>query len=210
MYVHDIKSPGINVTAEISREESLNFKVMCNVLASSKFEELRSQFIDEYTLRQQFSQSSNKCNGSSLSLNSSASNKTVIACSSQVSKAASGFSMQNMKMAICSIENDAKLSCLAPKESDPKPSLVKKLENLIKIEDVSKTAKIDMISLLSRSADRVMYEVKIMELLSFYFSAYDSTIKVVPFGSSTYGFGSMRTDFNLLIKIGEYFRFSWI
>lgn len=134
--------------------------------------------------------SSDKFNGSNLSLNSASSTNA------STSNGTSVFSMQNMKTAIGSNGN-------VLKESSPTPSTSKSIGNLIKIEDISKIAKINMMQLLSRSAERVKNEKTIIDTLSIYFKTLDSTINVVPFGSSTYGFGSKQTDFNVLIKTGE-------
>lgn len=120
--------------------------------------------------------------GSNLSLNS-------------MSSINSSISLQSLKTAINHIENT--------NMSSPQSSTPAKLENIIKIDDVYKKIPAEMNSLLSRPFFRVQHETQIINKLSFYFSIIDSKLKVIPFGSSTYGFGGQKTNFNILIKTGK-------
>lgn len=120
--------------------------------------------------------------GSNLSLNS-------------MSSINSSISLQSLKTAINHIENT--------NMNSPQSSTPAKLENIINIDDVYKQIPAEMNSLLSRPLFRVQHETQIINKLSFYFSIIDSKLKVMPFGSSTYGFGSQKTNFNILIKTGN-------
>lgn len=182
MYVQDIKSPGINIAAEISHVETNNFKTICKVISSEK---LHGHFIDEYMSKlstvQSLVQSAGPFKGSYSSLNS-------MTPTSSESSNSTTFSMQNLKTAINSMENVLE------------NSTSKKIENLIKTDDVSKAAVVEMRKLLTRSEQRIQNEANIIEMLTRFFQTVDSTLKVVPFGSSTYGFGGSRTNFNILLK----------
>lgn len=120
--------------------------------------------------------------GSNLSLNS-------------LSSINSSISLQSLKTAINHIENT--------NMSSSQSSTKAKLENIIKIDDVYKQIPAEMNGLLSRPFFRVQHETQIINKLSFYFSIIDSKLKVIPFGSSTYGFGGQKTNFNILIKTGK-------
>lgn len=57
-------------------------------------------------------------------------------------------------------------------------------------------------SLLTRSEERIQYEKQIMDVLEMYVKSFDSTLNIVSFGSTTYGFGGSNTNFNILIDAG--------
>lgn len=80
---------------------------------------------------------------------------------------------------------------------------LKKQENIIQMVYVTNSAVDQMKELLERSESRIQHEAEIIATLSHFFIKIDSTLKVVPFGSSTFGFGSLRTNFNILLKISS-------
>lgn len=125
--------------------------------------------------------------GSRLSLNSTTS-------SGSKPDDSSVFSLQNLHTAIVDVENVAKNIIYS--------STPKVLEDLIKPEYVSKVAKLEMNDILSRTQDRIRNEIEIFQNLSYYFHTIDSTAKIIPFGSATYGFGGQRTNFNILAVSG--------
>lgn len=98
-------------------------------------------------------------------------------------------------------------SVIAPKENietmkNEKPNIAVDLSKIIRTSDVREPIKIEMENLMSRR-DRVNVEAKIIHVLSSHFKSIDPTLKVIPVGSSRYGFGGMSTDLNLLIKTGK-------
>lgn len=76
-----------------------------------------------------------------------------------------------------------------------------KLGNVIEISQVSQVA--EMIDIISRTEKRIQYEVEIMKILGYYLKKLDSTLGFIPFGSSTYGFGGSKTNFNILVNAGK-------
>lgn len=54
--------------------------------------------------------------------------------------------------------------------------------------------------LLVRTQDRIKWEEKILRLIDSLLSTFDTNLKLVPFGSSSYGFGGANTNFNILIN----------
>lgn len=189
MYVHDIKSPGLNITAEISKEEAANFKKICQMFYSN---DCHGKWIDEYMKKLHAIQLTKKLalnpslSGSNASLNSVASS-----VKSTSFKTNDAFSVQSLKTAIGSIENNM---------TNPGPSASTKLENIIKVENVYKSIKTEMNNILSRSANRIQAENTIIQLLS---TVFISKVDIAPFGSATYGFGGTKTDFNILINASK-------
>lgn len=192
LYVQDIKVPGMNIAAEISEEETITFKTVCQVISS---ENLYNKTIDDYILQLSKVQPVNplvisKKLSDATPKSSSSSSLSLGNTTPTTSKTStSTFSMQSLKTAINNVENS----------TGSKTS--KSLRNIIKIVDVSNAAVAEMKELLKRSQDRIQNEAKIMEILSNFFTKIDSTSKLVPFGSSTYGFGGSRINFNILLKI---------
>lgn len=54
-----------------------------------------------------------------------------------------------------------------------------------------------------RTPQRTAYETKIINNLSHYLKAFDSTLQLKIFGSTTYGFGGSKTNFNILVSTGN-------
>lgn len=124
MFVQDIKSLGVNITAEISRAEADNFKEMCTIFASDS---LYEYFLDECISNLPQLQPPKSVSGSNLSLNSSTSNK------SNASKSSAG--KNNKKSASVSSDELDKLTIdelLADIneiiEEDPFPLLIIQLD----------------------------------------------------------------------------------
>lgn len=61
----------------------------------------------------------------------------------------------------------------------------------------------EMIDFVSRTQSRIDNEVQILKSLIAYLNAFDSELQLVPFGSSTYGYGGSRTNFNILAYPSE-------
>lgn len=54
-----------------------------------------------------------------------------------------------------------------------------------------------------RTAQRTAYETKIINNLTHYLKAFDSTLQLKIFGSTTYGFGGSKLNFNILVNTGN-------
>lgn len=186
MYVQDIDSPGTNITAGISKEEANNFKKMCQCFfADSSQKRLISESIDEYvskvaTLQQPVNKVNAGMNGQTLFANKVDDSPLV--------------SMQSLKTAIKSVADNLAIG------GNANPSSSKNLEKLIKLTDVSRLAKAEMVNLLYRSENRIRHEMQILETLSKYFITLDATLKVVNFGSVKYV--GLNSNFNVLVKAG--------
>lgn len=80
---------------------------------------------------------------------------------------------------------------------------VKKLEDIISINDVLQLTQIEMDQILSPSTSRIKSEQEIIEKLSSLLLNIDSAITITKFGSVTYGFGGTSTNFNILVTAGK-------
>lgn len=58
--------------------------------------------------------------------------------------------------------------------------------------------------LLARTSDRIGWEEIILRTLKSALMGFDSMLEITPFGSSVYGFGGAKTNFNLFINACEY------
>lgn len=73
------------------------------------------------------------------------------------------------------------------------------LKNCINADHVSRAVTAKIIDLTNRTAQRISNEKQIADLLTGHLKQIDSTVRLVPFGSTTYGFGGANTNFNILI-----------
>lgn len=71
--------------------------------------------------------------------------------------------------------------------------------NSIIVEQILQVTTANIINITSRTTQRISNEHKIVERLTNYLDEIDSALRIVPFGSATYGFGGANTDFNILI-----------
>lgn len=84
------------------------------------------------------------------------------------------------------------------------------ISNYVKFEDAIKTDKVseaileEMIDFISRTETRVQNEKEILQILAPHLKKLDSKLNIIPFGSSMYGFGGSKTNFNILVKSGKH------
>lgn len=81
------------------------------------------------------------------------------------------------------------------------------LEDAIKADKVAQTVVARTISFVLRTKIRINYEAQILESIIGYINAFDPKVQLIPFGSSTYGFGGLNTNFNILANSGEIWNF---
>lgn len=79
------------------------------------------------------------------------------------------------------------------------------LRNCINVDHVSRAVTAKIIDLTNRTAQRISNEKQILELLAGYLKQQqiDSTVRLMPFGSATYGFDGSSTNFNILIDTSK-------
>lgn len=280
MFIEDIKSPTINVAAEIPEKEAHYFKKFCQILTTFSHKKI----IDEYMSKLSSQQAASTANGSDLSVNKFTSMETP----SSKSNDTSIISLESLKAAIANAQKEIRDKNPKPSTSKSCENVVKptremypfssgtdgslqpgkkfnssilnlnsvtsvnasgsstiyspafsspklntnsvnssgirktvqansqetittitvrsnpvKLEDVVKVDEVSKTIVKEMIDLISRTNRRIQNESSIIKLLTSSLQKLDSTLNFIPFGSSTYGFGSSKTDFNILVNAGK-------
>lgn len=80
------------------------------------------------------------------------------------------------------------------------------LGDLIRTERCFEAISMEMIDFMARSDQRVQHEVNILKLVEGAVNAFDSALKLLPFGSAEYGFGGTNTNYNILIDTRKYQR----
>lgn len=184
MYVQDIKSPGTNIAAEISEEEANNFKQMCNTFASC---DSYGQSIDVYLLQIRKVQIAN-INGQTISQKGwTSAPKSAY----EISEASLNALQTNSSI------------CDGSRASSISSATSQKLKDVINIDQVSRSMSSKTVDLINRMVGRCFHEIEIVALLTRYLKIFNSTLKVMPFGSATYGFGGSSTNFNILVNAGN-------
>lgn len=183
MYVQDIKSPGTNITAEISEEEANNFKDMCKIFASC---DSYGQSLDVYLLQIEKVQSANT---------SGSAPKMIHALSE-----ASLSTLQSLDTNSIGISTSSRASSISILSN---PVTSQKLKNVINIEQFSRTISSKTVDLINRMVGRCFNEIEIVALLTRYLKIFNPSLKVMPFGSATFGFGGSTTNFNILVNAGN-------
>lgn len=80
------------------------------------------------------------------------------------------------------------------------------LENVIDIEKIAEAIIPKAIDLTTRTSQRISNEKKVIEDLLLLSKGFNPNLKVMPFGSATYGFGGPDTNFNIcLVNKGNKF-----
>lgn len=184
MFVQDptSKSPGKNITAEISKEEANNFIKLCNIFASR---DSHDKTIEEYVMKSsQLPRSSTAMTG--FGLNRLPSYETV----------------RNVSPSKALLGDPANSTSVKSGGYSHVP-ISTNLTDVINIADVIKFSQIEMGRILSRPMSRISSEQEMIDKFSFLLKAIDSDITVTPHGSVTYGFGGQKTDFNIQITTGK-------
>lgn len=180
MFVEDIKSPEINVAADVSEKEVANFKEMCKMFLSTS---LYERAIDEYLLKLQQIRPS---------------------CAIDLGIDVNSDEPPPAKRAALEHTNDIHSNSSSAAQSSLTNVIMANV-NLVS-QEIPNTAA----DLTFRNARRITNELNIFvqcttiaASLKYLCKHYSMTLKLMPFGSSTYGFGHPNTDFNILIKTGK-------
>lgn len=200
MYVQDLKSPGVNITAEISKEEAYNFKKMCKMFsADSSYQ----KSIDEYMSK--LSEVSTLSSGNADSTENPVNGLTYIlslqtAIASLENRSPGALSSVSMNASSSSITND---NTNVSNGAGSRPTIAQRLEDFIIVKHVFYMVKLEMDQITSREKGRKNTEKEIVKTLSSYFEARYSGAKIARFGSITYGFGGPGTNLNIMVITGK-------
>lgn len=73
------------------------------------------------------------------------------------------------------------------------------LGDLIRTDTCMEAISQEMVDLMTRTDERVNAEADILAIMNQSIQLFDPTLKVIPFGSSAYGFSGSKTNYDLLI-----------
>lgn len=185
MLVQDLVSPGLNITAEVPKEDAYNFQEMCQMFSTA-----------------QKNSSAKQSKGP----------KQSPLPSSSVRRALSQTSLNGLKSAPKSAPKSAANATKGEKSKSAVPNPVKKvatkrivakasvvLENAIKDGKIFEAIISEMTKFSARSDDRVRNETRILGILKQHFKVFDRTLVLVPFGSAAFGFGGADSNYNILV-----------
>lgn len=74
------------------------------------------------------------------------------------------------------------------------------LDDLAQAESVSQAIADEIVNITTRTELRIESEFQIVDCLTRNLKAFNSALKMIPFGSATYGFGGSNTNLNILIN----------
>ena len=104
-----------------------------------------------------------------------------------------------------SSKSDNSVFCASTKTSkgiQSNPVIDVQLKNVISIEKIAEAITPKAIDLTTRTSQRIFNEKQIIQDLSRLLQKFNSEFKVMPFGSATYGFGGIDTNFNICLING--------
>lgn len=187
MFVQDIKSPGVNITVDVPEIEAEQFKEMCRTFRSANVME---RTMDEYLLKV---------------------SKNRPECVVDLTADNDGDETPPAKRAALDIPSIGGWNINAQAHTVDFARITDDTHLLINVIMSNKTSIFQdipsiAIELMSRTARRISDERDILACLKRHFNTCSNQVQTIPFGSSTYGFGSAETDFNILVNIGKTIR----
>lgn len=181
MFVQDLVTPGLNIAAEVTKEDAYNFQEMCQMFSTAQKHSpvkraLKCPQPAVLPVRKALSQTSlNKLNVSKSVVNRSNPTKT--------------------EKLVTPAPNPMKK--VATKRVVAKASVV--LENAIKDGTFFDVINAEMAKFSTRSDERIRNEARILGILKQHFKIFDRALILVPIGSSTFGFGCCDSNYNILV-----------
>lgn len=184
MKVQDLAEAGINVTADVTKEEAYNFQEMCQMFSTRRKSSpaKRSPVVNAQTVRKAFSTSS---------LNDMKSNGSHAAPTIKNEK-----SKASMAVATTETASNAMKKVVTVKKSVAKVSVI--LETAIKDGSIFGmiTTELDKIT---RSDERIQHETRILGILKQHFKIFDRAVVLIPFGSTVFGFARQHSNYNIFV-----------
>lgn len=178
MFVQDLLSLGVNITAEISKEEAYNFQGMCQMFSISQKHSPPKRIpkaVPQLPMRR------------ATSCGSLASFKTG-------SVRAKPVKDEKLKVSTASTVKKT----VTKKATTKSPSTT--LDEAIKSGKIYELITAEMDKFASRSQVRIRHEVRILGMLKQEFKIFDHTLELIPIGSTTYGFACNDSmNYNILV-----------
>lgn len=198
MFVQDLVDAGINVTAEVSKEEAYNFQEMCQMFSTGRETSPvkripRSPITNSQPVRKAFSHNS---------LNDLKSNANRVLHTMKIDKPKALATVATPETA-----SNAMKRVATAKKAVAKVSVI--LENAIKDGSIFSaiTTELDKIE---RSDERIRHETRILGILKQHFKIFDRAVVLIPFGSTVFGFASCNSNYNIFVDARKLHLTLWI
>lgn len=181
MFVQDLVEAGVNITADVSKEEAYNFQEMCQMFSTGRKSSpvkrvprpTSSPTKNVQSIRKAFSHNS---------LNDIKSNTVKKASTAAVATTESPSNM--MKKVASAKKGVAKVSVI--------------LENAIKDKSLFNMITMEL-DKITHSDGRVRHEAQILGILKQHFKIFDRAVVLIPFGSTVFGFASENSNYNIFV-----------
>lgn len=180
MMVQDLIVPGLNIAAEIPHEDAHNFQDMCQMFSNGHQSSVPKREPKTPPMSLSISTSSIRSSQSSLQPH-----KPSVSRTKQIK------------------DNKPKTPPNLPKKPVAKKSASKSvastLDDAIKNGSIFDSMATELITFTSRCNERIPNETRILRLLKSHFKIFDRSLTLIPFGSSSYGFGGAHSNYNILV-----------
>lgn len=180
MFVQDLVSPGVNIAAEIPKEQAYNFQGMCQMFST--------------TQRPSPVKRTPKASPPAyLPVRRTTSLSSLPASKSTTSSRAKATKDDKTKLSASNL-----LKKVPTKKGAAKTPLAT-IDEAIKNGKIyeSITNELEKVSL--RSEERIRHESRILGLLKHQFKLFDRTLALIPFGSTTFGYAGSNSNYNILV-----------
>lgn len=186
MFVQDFHSAGLNITAEIPREEVYNFQEMCQMFSTSRKLPTPKQVLK-------------------VSPQAKVTARRAISLSSLIESKPDLNRTKTTKVSIPNSPVQSAVKTFTSKRNVAKTSVL--LDNAIKDGKFFEAITAEISKFTTGSEDRIRNESRILGTLKQLFKSFDRTLALHPFGSTTFGFGSAHSNYNILVDTRKTFVF---
>ncbi|XP_055326064.1 uncharacterized protein LOC129579895 isoform X2 [Sitodiplosis mosellana] len=180
MFVQDLIVAGVNITAEIPKEQAYNFQGMCQMFQNGLIRPSpvkrvpKASPTEHLPMRRATSVSSLPSTKPSASRGKAPKeDKSKVATSNLLKK--------------------------APTKKGAAKTPLATIDEAIKNEKIYELIRSELEKVSLRSDERVRYESRILGFLTHQFKLFDRTLALIPFGSTTFGFGGSNSNYNILV-----------
>ena len=198
MFVQDLIDDGLNITAEVSKEEAYNFQEMCQMFSTIRKSSPAKRVPkplpspNVQSVRKAFSHNS---------LNDMKTSANHVASSTKNEKSKSSITATTVDVTSNTVKKIA-----TAKKVVAKVSVI--LENTIKDGSIFNMITMEL-EKITHSSDRIRHETRILGILKQHFKIFDRALALIPFGSTVYGFAACNSNYNIFVDTRKYLILFW-
>lgn len=183
MFVQDLCAAGVNIAAEIPKEQAYNFQGMCQMFSTS-------QRPSPIKRMHKASPPANQPIRRAVSTSSLPAPKST---------ANRGKTTKDDKIKVVA----SNLLKKVPTKKGTVKTPLATIDEVIKNEKIYELIATELEKVSLRTDERVRNETRILGLLKHQFKLFDRTLELTPFGSTTYGFGGSNSNYNIFVDTRE-------